>query len=242
MGRPHGSRRGLRPLLTIRQPAPAPPPPAAFTKIERRLIGRLRTPEKVQRFLNRLPYNIERPPRGETLRSFREVARRRTAHCAESAIFAACVLEQHGYPPLILSIESVDYLDHVIFLYRRRGKWGTVARSRDPGLHGRKPVFRSLRALVASYFDEYVDATGCIEGFAYIDLRRLGAINWRFSKKNLWALEHALIKLRHQRITMPRDRVRRMRARYLAYREKHGKKPLFYRGRKKWTEIPREFL
>jgi hypothetical protein len=223
------------PAITI-----TPPPLASFTKTERRLIGRLRTPEKVQRFLNRLPYNTER--RGETLRSFRQVVRRRTAHCAESAIFAACVLEQHGYPPLILSIESADYLDHVIFLYRRRGKWGTIARSRDPGLHGRKPVFRSLRALVASYFDEYVDATGCIEGFAYIDLRRLGAIDWRFSKKNIWALERALIKLRHKRIAMPRARVRHMRTRYLAYREARGKKPLFYRGREKWTEIPEEFL
>jgi hypothetical protein len=34
----------------------------------------------------------------------------------------------------------------------------------------------------------------------------------------------------------------RSRARYLAYREAHGTKPLFYRGREKWTEIPKEFL
>jgi len=218
-----------------------PPSPDAFTPAERRLIRRLRTPNDVQRFLNRLPYNTE--TRGETLRSFRQVVRRRIAHCAESALFAACILEQHGYPPLILSIESADYLDHVIFLYRRRGHWGTIARSRDPGLHGRKPVFRSVRALVMSYIDEYVDATGCIEGFAYVDLHRFAKIDWRFSEKNLWALERALIKLRHTRIKVPCARVRKMRAFYLAYRAKHdGKKPLFYRGRKKWTEIPREFL
>ncbi len=221
---------------------PAPPPLAAFTKAEQRLIARLRTPILVQRFLNRLPYNIEHPRRGETLRSFRQVVRRGTTHCAEAALFAACVLEQHGYPPLILSLESEDHLDHVIFLYRRRGRWGTVARSRDPGLHGRKAAFRSLRALVASYLDEYVDATGCIEGFAHVDLRRYEKIDWRFSRKNLWALERALIKLHHKRIKMPRARLRNMRARYLAYREQHGKKPLFYRGRQKWTEIPQEFL
>jgi len=217
------------------------PPLAAFTKTERRLIRRLRTPNWVQRFLNRVPYNSESG--GETLRSFREVVRRRRAHCAESAIFAACVLEQHGFPPLILSIESADYLDHVIFLYRHRGRWGTIARSRDPGLHGRKPVFRTLRALVASYLDEYIDATGRIEGYGRVDLRRFANIAWRFSKRNLWTLERALIKLRHTRIKMPRARVRKMRALYLAYRVAHGgKKPLFYRGRKNWTEIPREFL
>ena len=219
---------------------PAPPPLSVFTKAERRLIRRLPTPEAVQRFLNRLPYNTER--QRETLRSFRQTVRHGRAHCAESAIFAATVLEQHGYPPLILSIESIDYLDHVIFLYRRNGRWGTIARSRDPGLHGRKPVFRSVRALAASYIDEYVDATGCVQGFAYVDLRRFVAIDWRFSRKNLWALERVLTKTRHRRIKVPRKRLLDMRARYLAYREKHGgRKPLFYRGRKNWTAIPKQF-
>ena len=222
---------------------PAPPPPDAFTPAERRLIRRLRTPNDVQRFLNRLRYNIERPPKRETFRSFRQVVRHRTAHCAEAALFAACILEQHGHPPLIMSLESVDGLDHIIFVYRRRGRWGAVGRSRDPGLHGRKPAFRTLRALVRSYLDLYIDATGCIEGYARVDLRALGPFDWRFSKRNLWALERALIKLRHKRIKMPRARARNLRALYLAYRTKHGgKKPLFYRGREKWTEIPKEFL
>ena len=112
----------------------SPPPLTAFTKAERRLIRRLRTPGDVQHFINRLPYNSE--THGETLRSFRQAARHGRAHCAEAALFAATILEQHGYPPLILSIESADYLDHVLFLYRHRGRWGTIARSRDPGLHG----------------------------------------------------------------------------------------------------------
>jgi hypothetical protein len=211
-----------------------------FTPAERRLIARLRTPERVQHYLNRLPYNTE--ARGETLRSFREVVHRRTAHCLEAALFAACVLEQHGYPPLLLTFESVDGLDHVLFLYRRNGRWGTVARSRDPGLHGRKPVYRSLRALTMSYFDAYIDPTGCIEGFARYDLRALGRYDWRFARKNMWAVERALIDIPHRRIRRPRQRVQRMRARYLAYREKYGKKPLFYRGRQNWTPIPNEYL
>jgi len=32
-------------------------------------------------------------------------------------------MEQHGYPPLLMTFESVDYLDHVIFVYRARGRW-----------------------------------------------------------------------------------------------------------------------
>ena len=112
--------------------------PTRFTASEQRLIRRLRSPLAVQRYLNRLPYNTE--TRGDTLRSFRQVARKGTAHCLEAALFAACVLEQHGYPPLVMGLESIDGLDHVIFVYKHRGRWGSVARSRDPGLHGRKPV------------------------------------------------------------------------------------------------------
>jgi len=33
-----------------------------------------------------------------------------------------------------------------------------------------------------------------------------------------------------------------MRARYKEYLDRTGRKPLFYRGRQRWTEIPREFL
>src|SRR5205823_1195315 len=121
---------------------------------ERRLLARLRTPLQVQRYLNQLPYNNE-PGGRATLRSFRGVVRQGCAHCLEAALFAAVALEQSGYPPLVLSFESIDELDHVVFLYRHGGRWGSVARSRDPGLHGRKPVFATPRALAMSYMDPY---------------------------------------------------------------------------------------
>ena len=213
-----------------------------FSPAEQRLIARLRTPERVQKWLNRLPYNRERPPQGGTLRSFREVIRHRTAHCLEAALAATCILEQHGYPPLLMTFESIDNLDHVIFVYRRAGRWGSVARSRDPGLHGRKPVFRTPRDLALSYFDPYIDRTGCITGYAIVHLRELGNYDWRFARKNMWALERFLIDIPHRRVRVPQRRIRRMRARYKEYLDRTRRKPLFYRGRGKWTEIPREFL
>lgn len=213
---------------------------SSFTPKERRLIARLRTPELVQRFLSRLPYNVER--KGETLRSFRQVVRHRTAHCLEAALFAACVLEQHGYPPLVMGLESADYLDHILFVYRKRGHWGAVARSRDPGLHGRKPVFRSVRSLALSYFDAYVDYTGAITGYALIDLHGLENFDWRFARRNMWSVERFLTKQKHKRVKPSRARVKRLRQEYRDYRERYGKKPLYYRGREAWTEIPKEFL
>src|SRR5687767_6490018 len=109
-----------------------------FTSAERRLIARLRSPLAVQQYLNALPYNTEPPPGRATLRSFRGVVRHRTAHCLEAALFAATVLEQHGYPPLVISFESIDELDHVIFVYDKRGREGF---SSEPSENPSRPRF-----------------------------------------------------------------------------------------------------
>ena len=195
----------------------------------------------MQRFLNRLPYNTEPPPGRATLRSFRGVLQAGTAHCLEAALAATVILEQHGYPPLVMSLESIDELDHVIFVYRRQGCWGAVARSRDPGLHGRRPVFSSPRDLALSYFDPYIDRTGCIKGYAVADLRILGSYDWRLSTRNVWKVERYLLEMPHRPIRRSARRVDRLRAQYNRYlREHHGIKPLYY-DRSTWTEIPAEF-
>jgi hypothetical protein len=212
-----------------------------FTPAERRLIGRLKTPAGVQGFLNTLPYNDETG--GKTLRSFREVVRRRTAHCLEAALAAAVILEPHGYPPLVLSFESIDKLEHVLYVYRCCGKWGSVSRSRDPGLHGRKPVFRTARDLAMSYYEPYVDFTGCITAYAVVDLRKeLGAYDWRLSPKNIWKVEQMLIDYPHHRLPWNRARERRWRAWYRAFKARYpDRKPVRYPGRERWTALPAEY-
>ena len=210
-----------------------------FTAAERRLVRRLSTPALVQRWLNSLPYNTEPPPGGPTLRSLRGVVRAGTAHCLESAVAAAAILEQHGYPPLLLSFESIDELDHVLFVYRERGRWGSVARSRDPGLHGRKPVFATPRALALSYVDPYVDFTGRITGYAVVDLRLLDGYDWRLSERNIWKVERLLLAYPHRRIAASDARIDRLRARYYAFKRAHpDAKPMDYRGREHWSELP----
>jgi hypothetical protein len=218
-----------------------------LTAAERRLVARLRTPLQVQRYLNALPYNMEPPPGRATLRSFRGVVRHHTAHCLEAALFAAVVLEQHGYPPLVISFESIDELDHVIFVYRHRAResgfrWGSVARSRDPGLHGRKPVFATPRALAASYLDTYVDLSGRIKAYALVDLRVLGDYDWRLSERNIWKVERMLLETKHRPLGMPEARFRAFLRRYRDFKRRYpDRKPLFYEGREKWTPIPGEF-
>ena len=217
--------------------------PIRFTPRERRLIARLKTPAAVQRYLNRLPYNQE--PHGRaTQRSFRGVVRHGCAHCLEAVLFAAVVLEQHGYPPTVLSLESIDRLDHVVFLYQQRGRWGSIARSRDPGLHGRKPVFTTPRALALSYFDPYVDFTGRVTGYAVVDLRTLGDYDWRTAEGNVWKVERMLLEYPHRRIRSSNRRVNALRRWYRAFRKAHpGRKPVHgYRNLDRWSELPAEFI
>lgn len=212
-----------------------------FTAAERRLIARLRTPAAVQDWLNSLPYNTEPPPDRPTLRTFRGVVARRTAHCLEAALTAAVILEQHGVPPMVMSLESIDQLDHVVYVYQRAGRWGAIGRSRDPGLHGRKPVFRSLRDLAWSYFEGYIDRTGCIKAYGAVDLRVLDRYDWRLSTGNVWKVERMLFEIPHAPMRYSQTRVDRLRRRYVEYLESHGgQKPLYY-DRSTWSPLPAEY-
>ena len=212
----------------------------AFTARERAVIRRCRTPAAVQRYLNSLAYNNEPPPGGATLRSFRGVVAHGAAHCMEAALAAATILEQHGYPPLILSFESIDELDHVLFVYQKRGLWGSVGRSRDPGLHGRKPVFRTARALALSYVEPYIDYSGRITGYTVVDLRDLlGDYDWRLSENNVWKAERVLLEAPHRPIRSSDRRIDGLRRKYVAFRKAHdGRKPLYYKDRNTWSQLP----
>jgi hypothetical protein len=205
-------------------------------------VARLRTPAAVQAYLNALPYNQE-PGGRATLRSFRGVVRTGCAHCLEAALFAAVVLEAHGYAPLLLSFESIDQLDHVIFVYRRDGRWGSIARSRDPGLHGRRPVFSTPRALARSYMDPYIDFTGRVTGYVVVNIAELmGDYDWRLASGNVWKVERVLLDYPHRALRSSDERVKRVRARYRAFRAAFpGRKPVFYGGRERWTPLPPEF-
>lgn len=205
------------------------------------MLARARTPTAVQRYLNALPYNTEPAPGGATLRSFRGVVRQHTAHCLEAAIAAAVILEHHGWPPLVLSFESIDELDHVIFVYRHRGRWGSIARSRDPGLHGRRPVFATPRALALSYVDPYVDYAGRITGYTVADLRDVGRYDWRLAEGNVWKVERMLLDLPHRTLHTSDRRIDRLRKRYVEYMTRFQKKPVYYKRRDRWSEVPAEF-
>lgn len=170
------------------------------------------TPKDVQAFIKTLEYNEESD--GLSIKSALEAVKRGRAHCLEAAFIAAAILEVRGYPPLILDLESQDGLDHVVFLFREGSHWGTVGRSRDCGLEGRAPVFRSIRGLVWSYFDPYIDKTGRLKGYQVANLDDTRS-NWRTSSRNVWKAETYLIEVPHRKLISSKMRYQRVLKKFL---------------------------
>jgi hypothetical protein len=159
---------------------------------------RLDTPAKVQRFLDEIPYNTESD--GETFRSPRRVLADRTANCIEGAVLAAAALRVQGEPPLIMDLTATHDEDHVIAVFRRRALWGAIATSKFTGLRYREPVYRTLRELAMSYFEQYFNLAGerTLRGHGRpVNLARFDALRWMTSAEDLWPIAEHLERIPH---------------------------------------------
>src|SRR2546428_12711906 len=114
-------------------------------KSELRLFRKLSSPEKIQKYLDDLPYNKEKE--GETCYSPRLVIRHNTAHCFEGAVFAAAALRVMGRPPLILDLAAGRDVDHVIAVYRTYGWLGAIGKLMYVGLRFRSTIYCTLPEL-----------------------------------------------------------------------------------------------
>jgi hypothetical protein len=127
----------------------------ALTSSERRFIARLNTPPRIQGFIDELTYSTD-----GTYRCPLRVLRERTGHCFDGALFAAALLNRLGHPPLILDMLPNDRDDdHLLALFKRDGHWGSLANSNFVGLRFREPIYRNLRELVMSYFEQFYNVT-----------------------------------------------------------------------------------
>src|SRR5262245_7306559 len=126
---------------------------------ERAVFRALKTPAKIQRFLDdELGYNKE--PHGYTCYSPRTVLKKRVEHCMEGALVGAMALRHLGYGALLVDLEAVRDSDHVLAVYQEHGRWGAVAKSDYAGLRSREPVYASIRELAMSYFEHYYNPAG----------------------------------------------------------------------------------
>ena len=174
-----------------------------LTPRELRALRALRSPLGIQRALDAMPYHV-----ATSAWSPRRVLAERTAHCLEGAVFAAAALSVLGFPPLLLDLEAVQDTDHVLAVFRLRGPWGAIAKSNFSGLRYREPVYRTLRELVMSYFEGYVNLRGDRTLRAYsrpVDLARFDRAHrgWMTSAEDLWWIPLHLLRIPHTPLLTP---------------------------------------
>ncbi|MFH1112271.1 MAG: hypothetical protein V1712_04405 [Patescibacteria group bacterium] len=170
-----------------------------FNKQELAIFKKLTTPVKIQDYLEIIPINFEK--RGETCMSPRRVLREHKAHCIEGAMLAAVALRFLGYQPFVLDLRAaVCDDDHVIAVFKQNGSWGALSKINHYGLRYRDPVFRDIRELVMSYFNEYFIENGKKTLRSYslpVDLSRFDKRGWMTSEKDVWYIAEYLDEIRH---------------------------------------------
>lgn len=172
--------------------------PESWTKAERALLGTLKSPARIQDWLDGLVYRAE-----ERAACPRRVMVERRAHCFDGALFAAAALRELGHPPRLLDLWAVRDDDHVLAVWTKNGHWGAVAKSNFVGLRYREPVYRTLRELVMSYFEDYFNTEGERTLRAYsglLGLRQFDRTGWMFRDEPLPMISDRLDALVHRRL------------------------------------------
>jgi hypothetical protein len=122
------------------------------------------------------------------------------AHCFDGALFAATVLRSLGHPPLVLNMFPNDRDDdHMLALYKRNGHWGAVAKSNFVGLRYREPIYRTLRELVMSYFEQFynVEYEKTLRSYSVpLDLKVFDKLDWMTNDEPLERIGQQLDKIR----------------------------------------------
>jgi len=166
-----------------------------LTSAERELLAGLDSPARIQTYLDTTPYSDD-----DFYRCPLRVLREQKAHCFDGALFAAMALRLLGYPPLFLELipnERDD--DHLLAIFKKSDHWGAVAQSNFTGIRYREPVYRSLRELVMSYFEDFFNAAGekTLVGYRRpINLKVFDQLDWMSSDAGLETLANGMDRYR----------------------------------------------
>ena len=182
-----------------------------FTEQEYGFLKTLSFPARIQDFLDKLPYNLKENP--DTCYSPRKVLEFKTANCREGAIFAAAALRVNGHESLMVDLVAVPDKDddHELAVFKKNRLWGAIAKSKFTGLQFRDPVYRTIRELVMSYFDDYYNEQGekSLKSYSMpVNLNMFDDKNWMTSEET-WFIPEYLVDVKHIKILGERVRLRR---------------------------------
>lgn len=164
------------------------------------ILSSLTTPFKIQAFLDTVPYSPEDKDRCPL-----EVMQDRLAHCLDGGLFAAMALRRIGYPPLIIDLIPDPGMDddHILAIFKQKDCYGAVAKSNFTGLRYREPVYRSLRELVMSYFEQFFNVNGVLTLRSYtvpLNLAGFNRMNWMADGAAIHSIVEKLDKMRQIRV------------------------------------------
>lgn len=182
-----------------------------LNKKELSIIKKLPTPNKVQDFLDKVPFNFEKE--GETYMSPRRMLETNTAHCFEGAIFAFLCLKYHGYQTGLLDLKvkrsAKEDSDHTLCVFEINHFWGAISKTNHSVLRGRDPIYKDTRELALSYFHEYFLNTGekTLESFSkpFNVVKKFG-LDWIHTKEDLDEIALALDKSPHARFVPDKNK------------------------------------
>lgn len=183
-----------------------------FSKKELALFRKLRTPAKVQDFLNTIPFNFEADGM-ETLRSPLNVLRANKAHCFEGALLGAYLLSFHGFPPLVMHLGTArGDQDHVVAPFKIDGLWGALSKTNHAVLRYREPIYKTIRELAMSYAHEYFLNDGRKTLINYSKPLNLTIFEdtWPTDDGDLWGIDEELDRTKHFAIA-PKKTLRNQR-------------------------------
>ena len=179
-----------------------------LTKQERRILSGLKSPAKIQSFLDSVPYSTD-----DFYRCPLRVLRDRRAHCFDGALFAAAALRCIGFPPFIVDMLPNHRDDeHLLAVYRIADHWGAIGKSNFVGLRFREPVYRNLRELVMSYFEQFynIEREKTLRGYTRaINLSTFDRKNWMASDKDLEEIATRLDEIKRTSL-LDKSMVRRL--------------------------------
>lgn len=181
-----------------------------ISKNELITIKKLSTPNKIQDFLDTLPFNFEGTK--ETYYSPRMLLKNKKAHCFEGALFAHLCLTYQGIENYLFDLKTKNIKtdsDHIICIFKINGFWGAISKTNHSVLRWRDPIYKNLREIAMSYFHEYFlnDGQKTLLSFSkpFSAFAKFG-ISWIIEEKDLDEIAEAIDTSPHIHFIPPKNK------------------------------------
>ncbi|OGM61374.1 hypothetical protein A2961_03645 [Candidatus Woesebacteria bacterium RIFCSPLOWO2_01_FULL_39_21] len=202
-----------------------------FSKTEQKLLDNLNTPEKIQNFIDsKIKYDPIREDR-----SVKDVLEERKAECYNGALFAtACLLNQKVKASIVEILARRDE-EHVLCVYKKGGKYGSIAQSKFLGLKSRNPIYTTVRDLVVSYMEFYFSFDGRLTLASFTNPLSLSKykLKWLYDRNTVIKMAKDLRASKHSTLVAANDPI------YYVSPKRYWREVLVI---PKGTKIPQKYL